>query len=277
MQNVSFKTLENISIHELSAVWNRCWQGYFYDMSFTPRQMKVWLNLGKVALKYSVACIVNNDVIGFSLLAIEGSDGWIAGTAIDPMYRGHRLFKPLIKGQMNLAKRLGLKRLYLEVLSQNYAHQVYSSAGFSRLRSIYIYRFSNKIIDQANFEQEFRSNSGIFQEVPLEQYFTARRRSFFIPAWQRREGYLRRYPRLYALLNLQGTAGALLAGHQGAPLLDIWSGTAEQAPPALTEVQNYTGKEISITNQPEDWITAFLNDNGVYPKEIQFEMCADLI
>jgi len=272
MKNIRVITLEHISLGELTDIWNRCWHGYYYDMTYTPEHIRVWLRLSQVSLQHSIAIMVEDQIAGFALLSLHENDGWIAGACIDPNYRRKGLFTPLMHSQLNAASCLGLKRVYLEVLEQNHAHKVYQSVGFTRVRQLNIYRTQHGI------------NSPLFRKVkalsldtvPPEQYFENRRHAFFNPAWQRREGYLKRYGHTVAVMNLAGTAGALFVGDKNAPCLDAWSATEVGAEEVISSILGRSNIAFSLTNQPEDWIVAFLSAYGILPSAKQFEMCIEL-
>lgn len=267
MRFIRVATLEHCDLQHLTAIWNRCWRGYYYDMTYTVDHMRAWLTLGQVALQHSVALMVEETVAGFSLLAVDGQDGWIAGTSIDPDYRRKGLFAPLMRTQLDLARRLGIKQVYLECLSENHARKVYSSVGFVRLRHLHLYR---------GMLQEFRPTTQSLLPVTLSDYFEARRWAGFVPAWQRRESYLRRYPHLLALVNAEGTAGILAAGEQSTPVLDAWAMTARGAEEAISHIWRQNGGEVSLTNQPPDLVCALLSSKGMRPAAMQYEMRIDL-
>ncbi len=267
-------TLQNVTVAELSTVWNRCWQGYFYDMNYTPEQMQGWLTLGQVTLAHSLALKCNDTIIGFLLLAIDGKDGWIAGTCIDPDYRRQGLFKPLLRAQIELVKHLELERIYLEVLIQNHARKVYESVGFTNLRPIHTYRPGQEITEQAKksfYLQVSRAPKIPFAEVKLESYFTARRQTGFLPAWQRRETYLSKYPHKVAFLSADSNSGALYANRQCTSLLDTWSATLVGAASVMVEILQLNNR-LSLANQPEDGIYSLLSSWNIFPETTQLEM-----
>ena len=241
-------------------------------MTYTPEHIRVWLHLSQVSLQHSMAIVVEELVVGFALLSVDGRDGWIAGAAIDPTYRRKGLFTPLMHSLLNSATCVGLKRVYLEVLEQNHALKVYQSVGFNQVRQLNIYRTKRRIDYPSARQIEVRS----LETVPVEQYFANRRRAFFNPAWQRREEYLRRYGNSLAVLNWAGTAGALFAGDRDAPCLDAWSASEAGAEELIFSVLGRSNPTFSLTNQPKDWIVAFLSAYGIKPSAKQFEMCTEL-
>lgn len=105
MKNIRVATLDHININELTEIWNRCWRGYFYDMSFTPEHMIGWLDLSQVSLHHSMSILVEEKIVGFALLSIEGTEGWIAGACIDPEYRRKGLFTALMRIELDVVRR----------------------------------------------------------------------------------------------------------------------------------------------------------------------------
>lgn len=270
MRNLRLASMEHINHRELAEIWNRCWQGYYYDMSYLHEHMKAWLDLSQVSLAYSIGIYANNQVVGFTLLSVDGSDGWIAAACIDPDYRRKGLFEELMRTQLEWASRLNLNRVYLEVLEQNHALKVYLSVGFTPVRQLNLYRAQNRSSD---FKNPLRVV--FLKSVPVDLYFD-NRSCAFKPAWQRREDYLRRHPNCYAVMNWSGTAGVLFAGEKKSFLIDAWSASPAGADEVITTLFQRSSEPFSLANQPKDWIFAFLTANKIYPCAIQLEMCIHL-
>lgn len=270
MRDIRVSALINISMNEMTKIWNRCWRGYYYDMSYTPDHMSAWLKLRRVSLQHSMAILVENQIAGFALLSLDGTDGWIAGACIDPEYRRKGLFTALMSIELEVARRIGLKQVYLEVLVQNHAREIYQSVGFVQIRPLNIYHvqsrisFSNRVVERCSLEI-----------VSIEKYFE-KRRAIFCPAWQRREGYLRRHVNISAVINSTGSAGALFVRDKNDLLLDAWSTTVTEAEEIIATIVLRSGILWSLTNQPEDPIAAFLEARGIYPRAKQYEMCIEL-
>lgn len=264
--------LSGTGLDELTEAWNRCWQGYYYDMRFAPANMKLWLELGQVDLNCSLALFHSGKVIGFSLLSKSESEGWIAGTSIEPFYRGRKLFAPLMQAQLDLARKSGFQCIYLEVLEQNFAYRVYKAVGFQEIRRLKVYRAKET---QTSFWRELERIyiPGFFRAGSLDDYFAVRADYAFHPPWQRRENYLRRYGNLKALVNRQGTAGILMAGEQET-IVDAWCSSAQEAGRVLAEIAHRNKGKINLTNQPEDWLAAYMTTAKLKPEAIQIEMRA---
>ncbi|MHB8074840.1 GNAT family N-acetyltransferase [Desulfosporosinus fructosivorans] len=270
MRNIRVVVLTQINLIEMTEIWNRCWRGYYYDMWFTPDQMRAWLDLTQVSPQHSMAIFVDDQIAGFALLSLEGVDGWIAGTCIDPNYRRKGLFTALMRLELDLARRLGLKRVYLEVLEQNPALKIYQSLGFTQIRQLNIYR-----VHTNNENSKRTMDTCPLDLIPLETYFY-NRRSLFKPAWQRREGYLKRHVNTFALINSNGSAGVLFGGDKIPLVLDAWSTTVVGATDVIAAITKRSKTSWSLTNQPDDEITRLCNSRGVYPSAKQYEMCVEL-
>jgi len=272
MKNIRVITLEDINVEELTDIWNRCWYGYYYDMTYTPEHIRAWLYLSQVSLQHSSAIVVEDHVAGFALLSVDGIEGWIAGACVDPEFRRKGLFTPLMHYQLNLATGVGLKRVYLEVWEQNHALKVYQSVGFKQVRQLNIYRPTCKIGPQP----DRKISASPLETVSVEQYYENRRRASFNPAWQRKDEYLKRHGNSLAVMNITGTAGALLARDRFAPCLDAWSANATGAEEVITSLLERSNAPFSLINQPQDVIVDFLSSSGINPSAKQFEMCAEL-
>ncbi|MCB8816391.1 GNAT family N-acetyltransferase [Desulfosporosinus sp. SRJS8] len=258
-------------MQDITEMWNRCWLGYYYNMAYKQEHMKAWLALSQVSLSRSVAIFVDNRVVGFTLLSIDDKDGWIAGTCIDPDYRRNGLFAVLLRSQLNIAKSIFLKRIYLEVLEQNYARKIYQSVGFVDVRQLNVYRAQNI----SDFNDKMLQIHPVAL-ISVDEYFQNRNHAFFNPAWQRREGYLRRHGNLLAYINQTKTAGALFAEEKSGLLLDIWGANLAGTEEVLPTILQWSGPSFSLTNQPNDWISTFLRAHGINPSAKQLEMCIEL-
>lgn len=164
---VELTTLEGSDLSLLTETWNRCWQGYFYEMFFNEENLRIWIEHGQIKLNHSIALREHGKIVGFTFLSQTDYEGWIAGTAIDPQYRGRGLFAPMLQAQINLARSIGLRRIYLEVLSRNYAQYTYKSQGFRFVRDLHLYRLTPGTIKLDHARSPYIN----FQSVDLSAYF----------------------------------------------------------------------------------------------------------
>jgi RimJ/RimL family protein N-acetyltransferase len=269
---VDITTLEDTDFALLTEAWNRCWQGYFYEMNFTVENLKIWIEHGQIELNHSIALKEKGRIVGFIFLSRTDLEGWIAGTAIDPQYRGRRLFTPMLQAQLNLACSLGLERIYLEVLSQNYAQHTYQALGFTHVRNLRLYRLAPGAINLDHARSAYTD----FHPVDLPIYFLSRRKAGFAPPWQRRAQYLKQHTSINAWLNPQETAGMLYAGVEGKTLLDAWAAFDDAAQELLSLLNEHKYGEYSLINQPQDPVTRMLTLAGITPTDQLYEMVCEL-
>lgn len=269
---VELTTLEDTNFSLLTEAWNRCWQGYFYEMVFTEENLRIWIEHGQIELTHSIALREQGKIIGFSFLSQTDLEGWIAGTAIDPQYRGKRLFAPLLYAQINLARALGLRRIYLEVISRNYAQHTYQAQGFRYVRDLHLYRLTSGSINLDHARSPYTD----FHQVDLSDYFLNRKKAGFVPSWQRRADYLKRYTSINAWLNAQETAGMFLAGMEGKTLLDAWAAYDDAAQELLSLLNEQNYRKFSLMNQPHDPVTRMLKFAGIHPTDRLYEMICEI-
>lgn len=265
---VEITTLENTDLSCLTEAWNRCWQGYFYEMIFTEENLRIWLEHGQIDFKHCIALQEQDKIVGFTFLSQMNFEGWIAGTAIDPCYRGKKLFAPMIRAQIDLARSLGIRQIYLEVLSQNFALHTYQAQGFRHVRELNHYRLTPGTINI----NHVRSPYADFHQVDLSTYFLSRKKAGFVPSWQRRAQYLKRYVLVSAWLNSQETAGVFYGGVEGKRILDAWAAFDDAAQELLSLFNEHQYGEFSLINQPWDPVTRNLAFAGIRPTDTIYEM-----
>lgn len=89
-----------------------------------------------------VACYLNND---------EAKEGFITNVSVIEKYHGQKISKSLVNQNITLAKKLGFKRIKLEVNKSNKkAINLYSRLGFYKINS-----FDNELVS-ANIYMLFK-------------------------------------------------------------------------------------------------------------------------
>lgn len=125
-----------LSIRELTEIWNLGYSGYFVPISLSPAQMERMILTGSLDLENCLVMLDGRAPVGFSMLGRRGDQGWIGGFGIAPDYRGRGLAAELFGAHLLLVRTLGLRRVRLEVLVQNWAQKVYARAGFESFRRL---------------------------------------------------------------------------------------------------------------------------------------------
>lgn len=86
---------------------------------------------GDLDLDSSPVLIDGGELVGFSYLGRRGDRGWIGGFGVAPAHRGRGVGREIFAEQMAVIRRLGLARVQLEVLRQNWAKKLYARGGIA--------------------------------------------------------------------------------------------------------------------------------------------------
>jgi ribosomal protein S18 acetylase RimI-like enzyme len=121
---------------ELTALWNRAYEGYFVPVRFDEQLFGRHLRRAVVDLALSRVITVDGAACGISLAGRRGQRGYLAGFGIADTHRRQGLARQLIEGQAQAWSQAGLHRVFLEVIAQNPARALYSQAGFAELRTL---------------------------------------------------------------------------------------------------------------------------------------------
>lgn len=89
--------------------------------------------------------------IGFANLARDGADGWIGGVGVVPAHRGRGVGEELMRRVHEVARELGLERVWLEVIVENEpALRLYEKLGYERIRELEVWSVA-EIVAQSNY------------------------------------------------------------------------------------------------------------------------------
>lgn len=133
---VTFKSLNECSIADITALWNTGFEQYVHDMSRTEFQISVRLGRHHIHPLLSVAAFVGNTPAGFVMIGWREVEGrklaWNGGTGVAPAFRGQGLSKRLLAEAIRRVKAHGADRLTLEARTDNTrAVAAYRSQGFA--------------------------------------------------------------------------------------------------------------------------------------------------
>ncbi|MET3494644.1 GNAT family N-acetyltransferase [Variovorax boronicumulans] len=121
---------------ELTALWNRAYEAYFVPVQFDEERFARHLRRAEADLALSRVMAVDGVACGISLAGRRGERGYLAGFGIAGSHRRQGLAGRLIAAQASAWSEAGLHRVWLEVIEQNPARALYSSAGFEELRTL---------------------------------------------------------------------------------------------------------------------------------------------
>lgn len=121
---------------ELTALWNRAYEGYFVPIHFTEALFERHLRRADADLSLSRVLAIADAIHGISLVGRRQDRAYLAGFGIASTQRGRGLAKALLGAQRSVLVDAGLRELVLEVIEQNPARVLYRNGGFSELRPL---------------------------------------------------------------------------------------------------------------------------------------------
>lgn len=249
---------------ELTALWNLCWAGSLSGeinyRQLNPQLLAAYVNRNLICLPSSVGLFQNGKLIGYSLLAVNAQEGWIAAIGIDPAYRGKGLARILLSSQLHIVERLKLKHITLEVSPHHYAARVYQACGFKYWRKLN--NFEKPCLNLSN------SSALRHDEVAGDVYFQTRGAACAPFSWRRKECVLKRNSDMRYYLSKNIGSGCAVAGTR---VIDIWACSRNEARSILALALTNPADTI-IHHQAEDWISIFLIENNISPSSVQYEM-----
>ncbi|KAK9728787.1 hypothetical protein K7432_000814 [Basidiobolus ranarum] len=131
-EDFTFVSASEYSLNEIVGINNRVWKGYFRDMTTDVSGFSNLMRLYTADISQSVVALNEEKYpVGLTNLGVRGSEGWVAGFALDPEYRKKGLGSKLMQEIINRASNLGLSMLYLEFIEENVAaSKLYTRLGF---------------------------------------------------------------------------------------------------------------------------------------------------
>jgi len=150
---------------ELTALWNRAYEGYFVPIAFDEQRFERHLRRGEVDLGLSRVLAVDGAACGISLVGRRGARAYLAGFGIADSHRRQGLATQLIKAQAAALSQARIAQALLEVIEQNPARALYRQAGFKELRTLDVREWS--------FERHRRKASTRPEPAALQQLHRA--------------------------------------------------------------------------------------------------------
>lgn len=183
--------------------------------------------------------------------------GWIGGFGIAPSHRGRGLATVLMSDQLDVARESGVRRVQLEVLTQNWAARSYERAGFVSTRRLSVLHGQLKRPPVGGDEV----TNAVWRcagDVPDLGVQLERLHALCPAAWTREHAALRGQLGGLELLSLgerDEMAAALLVREQGGALAVAAAGATNEASAhqlaAALAVRN-DGRECRVVNEPDD-------------------------
>lgn len=163
-----FKTIEEISLSELTQTFNSAFSDYIVKLKLTESQMLQKLKSENIQLGLSYGAYKQNEIVGFILNAIDSyyypNLIYNAGTGVIPEFRGLRIIEQLYSFAIKELEKKGFVNHQLEVAIKNEkAKKVYEKTGFKIYRDLACYKgqpaissdskFRVSVLDSINLEE----------------------------------------------------------------------------------------------------------------------------
>lgn len=131
-------TLADLSDAEVAAAFNRVYEGYVLPFAVDAAWAREHLRINDIDATASPVWLAGDGAVAaLAALGFRGERGWVGGFGIAPDHRRRGLGRALMDDLVGVARRRGVRRLGLEVLSNNHAAiALYERTGFSRVRTL---------------------------------------------------------------------------------------------------------------------------------------------
>jgi ribosomal protein S18 acetylase RimI-like enzyme len=137
MPSTAFRPAESFTSDDLSVLFSRAYAGYYLPSRVDAAGFDSMVVEHDIDLSASRVALVRREPIAFALLGVRGDRGWIGGMGVVPEHRGRGTGLAVMNAVLGAARPRKLRRIDLEVLTQNApAIQIYEALGFQRRRTL---------------------------------------------------------------------------------------------------------------------------------------------
>lgn len=142
---MEFKTLKNVDVEELLAVFNHSFSDYVIPFHLTKEMLVSKIAAEKLDMNISVGAFEDGKLVSFILQAEKLEDGrkviYNGGTGVVPESRGKGLVRKMYDFIIPVLKERNADILLLEVIEGNEAAiRAYENLGFTKIRRLLCFR-----------------------------------------------------------------------------------------------------------------------------------------
>jgi ribosomal protein S18 acetylase RimI-like enzyme len=149
MANVALEPASGRSHAELAALFTAGYEGYFMPVSIDEAAFSFMAGTWDYDLAGSLVATDGDADVGLCMLAVRGEHAWIGGVGVVAGRRGEGIGGQLMRAAEEQARARGVKRLWLEVLTQNTpAIGLYEKLGYEHVRELEVWSFDGKLVLQ---------------------------------------------------------------------------------------------------------------------------------
>jgi len=267
----------SVSLEEYAEAFTEGFAEYFLPVTLDAAAFARKARVEQCDLQHSLIAYDGDRRAGVAVLSIRGDLGWCGGLGVAPELRRRGVGRQLMEALLESARAARLRRLTLEVLSQNVAaRRLYESAGMRVAREMFVLERA-----AAQGASPPPRDSPALEEAPRKELLSHfERMHAAAPAWQRDLPTLlsgrarglrlgpRERPRAYALVS-----GPVDGFNYLVDLAAEDAGAARELSAGLARVEG----ALRAVNEPEGSLfLAPLVENGFAVSHRQHEMEIEL-
>lgn len=139
------KTLENLSLQQLTQLFNAAFADYFVKIELTPKMLNEKIISEDIKPEKSAGVFVDEKPLGFIFHSIRKKENKLlaynAGTGVVPEFRGQNATVKMYNYILPILKNIGVSKVELEVMEQNTpAIKSYEKAGFKKTGNLVCFK-----------------------------------------------------------------------------------------------------------------------------------------
>ncbi|MCK3686112.1 GNAT family N-acetyltransferase [Maribellus sp. YY47] len=208
---MEFQTLENLTINELTKLFNRAFEEYFVPINLTPEILSEKMMSEDVLPDHSMGMFTGGRPVGFMLHAIRKVNNqtvaYNAATGVLKAFRGQKATLKMYEQLIPLLRDKKVAEIELEVISENIpAIKSYTAAGFKKVATLECFK-GKPISALINHDVEIR-------EIVRPDFSTLDTFRTWEPSWQNASATLQKLDSVTVYgAYLQGELAGFLAGN----------------------------------------------------------------
>jgi len=137
MPPLEFAPADRYSLDQLSRLLTRAYTGYAIPIDVDATGLQAMIAAYDIDLAASRVGVHKGELAAIALLGVRERRGWLAGMGVAPEMRGERAGLAVTQAVLKSGRRMRLKSIDLEVLTDNLpAIRIYESLGFKRRRTL---------------------------------------------------------------------------------------------------------------------------------------------
>jgi GNAT superfamily N-acetyltransferase len=271
-----FKNASSISLVDLASAFNAGFEGYFYPPQMTAEILSRRVRMEHIDLQLSFLADVGGTFAGFALFSLRGREAWCGGLGVVPNFRGRGVAKQLMLELFSRARKRGVTKIRLEVLTKNTsAIRLYERVGLKVTRDLLILERTR------DAERVARDSNELYDAEPDALLPHFERLHSWRHAWQREFATIVSADKLHGVYvgdkNKPDAYALVVTRPDGlTQVIDLAASTAKHARAIAAGIAERYGA-MRVVNEPEEslFIDA-LKAHGFVEADRQYEMSCEI-